>query len=273
MANPAGLTAIRDLQGLYSSDAVAEYMKHEVKWNREKWLIRKLLVYKGRGKQDIKTKTELTKLQDHQKFIENQPNPIRREDVFSVFQQARGKSQTLTEAFLLSMIWGFGQSPYGPYRTSVMLESGGEDFEDMLGEVVKLLNRNNRDDDAVEEAYRKLLKLEQCGPAFATKFMYFASPETGRIPIFDKRVVGWLTSDGRENATSHNRKLSSARDDHFATYYKFCVSAAHELNAADVGLVEYLTFIDQTAATLRARVDGLPEWIRRVRFRDQLRQG
>jgi hypothetical protein len=270
MANTAEFTAIGELRGLCSPAVVVEYMKHPVTWDREKWLIRKPLVYKGRGKRDIKTKTELTKLQDHREFIEYQPNPIRREDVFSVFQQARGKSQTLTEAFLLSMIWGFGQSPYGPYRTSVMLESGGKNFENMLGEVVELLNRNNRDDDAVKEAYRKLLKIEQCGPAFATKFMYFASPETGRIPIFDKRVVAWLTTADRDNATSHNKKLSAARDDHFAAFYKFCVNAAREINAADVGLVEYLMFIDQTAATLRTKVNDLPEWILQVRFRDQL---
>jgi hypothetical protein len=148
-----------------------------------------------------------------------------------------------------------------------MLESGGENLGKRLAKIVELLNQTNRADNEVEAAYRKPVKFEQCGPAYATKFMYFASSETGRIPIFDKSVTLWLKGNGRLASTKHGKRLSARQHEHFFEYFKFYREAAVTLEIQDTGLLEYLKFFDHKASILQAELSFLPTWIQGHKFR------
>jgi len=255
--------ALDDLRALSQAVDKGEYLQQASKWQRKLWVRSSPLVYKGKGKQRVEKGKGLERFSELSSFIDEQPNAISRADVFTHMQGARDDPKGLELGFVLAMMWGFGLTRYGPPRTSVMLESAGSEFGSQLSEVVELLNRKARSDEDVADAYKKLLKLEQCGPAFATKFMYFASPETARIPIFDSQVVAWLGSEGRKDSTKYGGRLSAGNPHHFFEYYKFCAEASQQLGITDIGLLEYLMFIDQNAARLVSDIESLPKWMQK----------
>ena len=137
----------------------------------------------------------------------------------------------VARAFVGAMIWGHGTNGYGPYRTAVVLTGCGSlrgrlgrygpgarnssprDFESPRDrpadlEIVARLGRAAelvRDEaqpaaQSAEAAYRYLSgegRTRGLGPAFFTKWMYFASAggdpyRWGPAPILDELVRGWL---------------------------------------------------------------------------------
>jgi len=258
--------ALDDLRALSQAVDKEEYVQQASKWKRKLWVRRSPLAYKGKGKQSIQKGKRLGRLSELASFIDEQPDLISRAGVFRHIQGAKYDPNGLEQGFVLAMMWGFGLTRYGPYRTSVMLESAGPQFGSQLSEVVELLNRKARSEEDVRTAYMKLLELEQCGPAFATKFMYFASPETARIPIFDSQVAAWLGSEGRKDSTKYGGRLSAGNSNHFFDYYTFCTEASQQLGITDIGLLEYLMFIDQNAGRLIRDIESLPKWMKRKHF-------
>jgi hypothetical protein len=176
--------------------------------------------------------------------------------VFEKVREAGSDGENLVEAFVMTMVWGFGRWPVGPYRTSVMVESGGPRFGELLCEVVNLLQ--DGDEGSRQRAYRSLLTIEQCGPAFATKFMYFVSPLEHRIPIFDNVVASWLTDRGV--------KLFANRRKDFYGYHEFCEKASRKTGEQDLGLLEYAMFSDQQVANIKRSISGLPNWLIKQHF-------
>ncbi len=251
--------AIDDLKLLLSKVDRKEYFAQASYWNKKYWMHFQT-IYKGRGVRDIETGRQLNKLLDHSNFLESINQPITRNDVFEKVNSAGRNDEQLVEAFVMTMVWGFGSWPVGPYRTSVMLESGGQSIGEQLRQVRNLCQ--NTDGHSRREAYDTLLKLEQCGPAFATKFMYFLSPQNCRIPIFDNVVATWLTN--------RQEKLSASNKKHFFNYYKFCVNAAKTLDEEDLGLLEYVMFSDQQAANIQKQLKQLPKWLVNYRFKNQI---
>jgi len=258
--------ALDDLRALSVAVDREEYLQHRSNWQSENWILDSPIIYKGRGHHGIARGKELKRLCEFSDFIYQQPNPISRRDVLTHLQGADGNSKSLERGFLLTMMWGFGPNPLGPYRTSVMLESGGDNLGNKLSNIFAVLNKKLPSEEDIRAAYVNLLRLEQCGPAYATKFMYFASPESARIPIFDSQVVAWLESEGRTGATKQKGSLSALNKHHFFDYYRFCKTASEELGITDLGLLEYLMFIDQNAARLVRGTESLPKWIKRTRF-------
>ena len=99
-------------------------------------------------------------------------------------------------AFLPCMAWGFGQVGYGPFRVSRMLAGG--DAEAKLAAVAEAAAAGRPVD-----AYGLLggsSRLDQLGPAFGTKFLYFVDR---RGLILDRVIAGCLAmvSDLRFNPT------------------------------------------------------------------------
>ena len=251
--------AIEDLKVLLLAVDRTEYLAQPSYWKIKQWT-QYQNKYKGKGNRGIDTGEQLNKLSKHSNFLQKINNPVTRNHVLKKVKDADGDEEQLVEAFVMTMVWGFGPWPVGPYRTSVMLESGGPCLGEQLRKVVSCLQ--DGDEEGRKIAFESLLKLEQCGPAFATKFMYFASPPGSRIPIFDNVVATWLRA--------RKVKLSASREDHFFDYHKFCVDTAKELGEEDLGLLEYLMFSDQKGAYITRDIEQLPNWLKKQQFPSQI---
>jgi hypothetical protein len=97
------------------------------------------------------------------------------------------------QAFLVSRAWGEGQNGYGTSRATEIFELN----PDVPGHLLKAV-RVLRDEGALA-AYGRLsnegdCRLENLGPAFGTKFLYFSQPE-GQRPralIHDAQIAKWF---------------------------------------------------------------------------------
>ncbi|OII67193.1 hypothetical protein [Streptomyces sp. CC77] len=113
--------------------------------------------------------------------------------------RAAEQTESWAEAFVATQVWGYGVTGYGPYRTRQVLARPGADA--VLTEAVSLLV-----DEGAVAAYELLNTLDGLGPAFFTKFLYFAGqalPEVkGPRPlILDSVLAGVL----RRHATKAGR--------------------------------------------------------------------
>ncbi|HCM1039229.1 TPA: hypothetical protein N2810_004753 [Vibrio parahaemolyticus] len=82
---------------------------------------------------------------------------------------------SLRELFIAVMLWGFGSVGYGAYRTHKMVSD--VDFKETLESTYFAIKQGD-----ISRAYGNF-KLEQCGPAFFTKFFYFVAHGFNRKPI------------------------------------------------------------------------------------------
>lgn len=112
----------------------------------------------------------------------------------------------VADAFVVAMIWGHGTSNYGAYRTAKVLT----DSRNPLGnpadkQVLARLQHSAKvvGDDGPAEAFNYLARepIRYLGPAFATKWLYFASTAKGHhandaAPILDRLVRDWLAGQG-----------------------------------------------------------------------------
>ena len=118
---------------------------------------------------------------------------IRRSEVLKLGAMYRAGNASATDLFLASMVWGNGGTGYGPYRTSVALNIPRKGVSP-ISVIEKVGERAATGD--VKGAYEAMTNsLWRIGPAFGTKFLYFASPPEANAPIFDGVVAGWK-SDG-----------------------------------------------------------------------------
>jgi hypothetical protein len=241
--------ARKDIAALLLGVDRSEYLAQPSRWEKRKWT-QYQSTYTGKGKMGIETGKQLNKLLKHSNFMQNIPTPVTRNHVFEKVEDAGRDENKLVEAFVMTMVWGYGPWPVGPYRTSVMLESGGVSLGKQLQRVVEHLR--DGDEEELKTAFDLLLELEQCGPAFATKFLYFTSPPEHRIPIFDNVVASWLRA--------RKVNLSPGKRDHFFLYHKFCVDVATEIGEKDLGLLEYVMFWDQRGSEIKKDIEQLPTW-------------
>jgi hypothetical protein len=118
---------------------------------------------------------------------------IHRSEVLKLGALYRAGKVSATDLFIASMVWGNGGTGYGPYRTSVALNipRNGAVPVSVIENVGRLAHTGD-----IEGAYETMTDaLWRIGPAFGTKFLYFASPPEVNAPIFDGVVAGWK-SDG-----------------------------------------------------------------------------
>lgn len=114
------------------------------------------------------------------------PNPVSRGDLFEMSRALHQNTtpQALRELFVATMIWGFGTTGYGAWRTLRMVND--PDFDITL----KVAYRHLCEGD-IREAYDRF-HLSRCGSAFFTKFLYFAAhplPHTPTPLILDAVVA------------------------------------------------------------------------------------
>jgi hypothetical protein len=123
------------------------------------------------------------------------PECLDRITVRQICATAVRSEEAATEAFIAAMAWGYGAVGYGPWRVSQALQ------EPNAGKKLLAIATVLRDSGAVA-AYRVMSessRMPRIGPAFGSKFLYFADPQTHhrRALILDRLVAKWL----RENTT------------------------------------------------------------------------
>ncbi len=167
-------------------------------------------------------------------LLESLPNPIDRRDAASVVEREL-RDGSVARAFVAVMTWGHGRTGYGAYRTAVVLTGCGASrgrrrVRSVAGSeakrggvspmgqpadpesIAKLRHaaemvRSDRASpvDAAREAHAYLIgegHIRGLGPAFFTKWLYFASSRSDPygadcVPVLDALVAQWL---GRHSA-------------------------------------------------------------------------
>jgi hypothetical protein len=168
-------------------------------------------------------------------FIENLPILLDRRSIREIFES----EFHATEAkFATVMIWGYGVVGYGSFRTKKMF--GSSDFLAKVEESYRLSRSGH-----FLDAYRFLSKnrIEWLGPAFATKWISFASPTSNPAPIYDSFVSKWfghVVPDvfGPISSSSLPWNLKT-----YATYVNWMQEQAGLLNV-NIGDLELLIFQD-----------------------------
>jgi hypothetical protein len=118
---------------------------------------------------------------------------IRRSEVLKLGAMYRQGHVSATDLFLATMVWGNGGTGYGAYRTSVALNIPRKGAVPI--NVIETVGRLACAGD-IENAYNTMANaLWRIGPAFGTKFLYFASPLDNQALIFDGVVARWHSAD------------------------------------------------------------------------------
>ncbi len=160
----------------------------------------------------------------------NLPDLIDRKHVREIFES----EIELSAKFLTSMIWGYGDRGYGPFRVSKMFEQ----FKcpSILSEVFKLSASGKP-----LEAYKYLEnnRIRNLGPSFSTKFIYFSTPREVGAPIFDSYIAKWIAHQEIERFASLS--VTSERWN-FKTYSEYWhwakeISACHQILLDELELI------------------------------------
>lgn len=129
-------------------------------------------------------------LPEHAGYIASLPQPISRDDVAVQCAAAPEGPGPATQAFIASMIWGFGPVGYGGYRTHRVL-TVNEEASETLARVARIAR-----DEGGPDAFSWLAqhRLRHLGVAFATKYLFFCAGDRRHHPalVLDRLVRDWL---------------------------------------------------------------------------------
>ena len=164
--------AITELIAKWKTDKTPA--QEPIRWNRDRWEA---------------PDSRYPKVASHKTFIKDLPERIGREHVRRSGADAAKSQDKAVEAFIASMVWGFGPTGYGVYRTNRILTVNPE-APKRLHRVAEILKR-----DGPVEGYRAMAnerRLKWLGPAFGTKYLYFCSPEDNPALVLDALMAAWL---------------------------------------------------------------------------------
>jgi hypothetical protein len=140
--------------------------------------------------------------------LESLANPIDRTSVTPVFKLICDPASAL-DAYIASYVWGYAHAGFGPYRAARVIRQNtapdeGKDFARELHALARIAMRDGGlAAFAHVVAQRRLDKtyFRHWGPAFATKFISFAtkaSDEVATTPILDSVVARWFANECKD---------------------------------------------------------------------------
>lgn len=176
---------------------------------------------------------------------EKYPGVITRGDLAQLARIAKRRrdDDSARALFLGAMLWGYGTVGYGPYRTARML--GAPNARKVLVATLHYVLAGQ-----IRKAYEEF-RLPWCGPAFFTKYFYFAGLESDLRPrplILDTVVANvlerWLRVgvNGIARVVREKGRITEiARDpDGYERYIQLLNGWAEELKCAPDGLELFL---------------------------------
>lgn len=170
--------------------------------------------------------------------------------------------QAVVTAFIASMIWGYGTTGYGPYRTARVLGTDPAAVSHLVAVARTAQDRDAGGDAAFREIWEGRCNdrdhLKYLGPAFGTKFLYFltaAADDVPTTPVMDAVVRRWFSREAKVwlNVTSWK---PSSYEKYLSLLDTWREALAPENGGEPPGpdQVEYVIF-----AMERGDLDNLPE--------------
>ncbi|MGM7423600.1 hypothetical protein [Cellulosimicrobium sp. CpK407] len=155
-----------------------------MRWTREPWARR------------------LSAVPDIDDFLASLPSTVDRATIVTSVRDSEGAGRT-DLAFVAAMIWGYGSSGYGAYRTARVLTGGSDEVDQSVLERLRSGARTAREEGALSGFYamrNRPGRVAYLGPAFFTKWLYFATATTGpdsadAAPVLDMRVRDWIATN------------------------------------------------------------------------------
>lgn len=151
--------------------------------------------------------TWLLDIDGARELLDSLPSAVDRATTAATVQDSINQD-AIPAAFIACMVWGHGHSGYGPFRTARILSASLEPVDKSVDATV--VDRLKTSIERVRvagsvEAYRYLNNeghIGGLGPAFFTKWLYFASAGekpygAQAAPVLDELVTAWL----REHAS------------------------------------------------------------------------
>ncbi len=141
-------------------------------------------------------------------ILETLPNPIDRAGVLESFKLVHDPDSAL-DAYIASYLWGYAKAGFGPYRAErvIRLNTDPENGKNFAAELYPLARIAMTDGGAtafehvVDKRRVDRKFFSQWGPAFATKFISFATKASDQVattPIMDSIVAGWFRNHYKE---------------------------------------------------------------------------
>ena len=135
-------------------------------------------------------------------FLRSLPSAVDRATIVATVRDTEAADRT-DLAFVAAMIWGYGPSGYGPYRTARVLTGGAEGVDATVLTRLRSGSRAAREGGALSGFYamnNQPGRVPYLGPAFFTKWLYFTTATAGpdsadAAPVLDKRVRDWIATN------------------------------------------------------------------------------
>lgn len=140
------------------------------------------------------------------------------------------------EALVLTMVWGFAGTGYGPHRVQKMLAT--DDLHDRLASVLRVLYTRGP-----LEAYRLLgdgSRVVQLGPAFGTKFLFFHDESA---LILDALIGDWFYA-----ATGEDLRVTQWRPESYERYLRQMAEWSAEVSLTSALLEERAFVLSSTGS-------------------------
>ncbi len=181
------------------------------------------------------------RLPDFADMLRKLPNPIDRSGVTTWFTDIDDEAAA-ERAYLASYVWGYASANFGPFRAHRAMTANPTFASDLL-EVAKIAQTEGgiaAFQHVVDEKGRNNAFFKFYRPAFATKFIYFATkaaPDVETTPIMDSIVCAWFAAnvEGVRLYPSWNSSNS------YRTYVDHASQWAAELGI-EIDDVEWLIF-------------------------------
>lgn len=138
-------------------------------WQRERWL---------------------AAIPDYGSLLSELPDELDRSYVRGMLVGMPTTAVGMVEAMVIVYAWGWSTTPVGPPRAQKALAAGVE----RLGSALVAAREAMLTDGPLAGyvALARSHRVPGLGPSFATKFLYFVSPDGRRALIFDELVASWL---------------------------------------------------------------------------------
>ncbi|MDD2558148.1 MAG: hypothetical protein PHH87_07640 [Desulfuromonas sp.] len=191
---------------------------------------------------------------DFKEISTNYPTQISRQNIFDIKTSlgTNPSSKQLRMFFLAVMLWGFGKTGYGAYRTHKMICDPS--FLDTIKNSFDEIQRGN-----IINAYN-CFSLDKCGSAFFTKYFYFSGQGSAFSPkplILDA-VVARSLEDVCDGGISRYAKVSRYTENIKAKAYDS--DSAGEISSVGEspnGYMNYIHDMEDWASSLEVTPDQI----------------
>ena len=170
-------------------------------------------------------------------FIRSLPIALDRVELRKI---ANNQEIDVKSKFLATMIWGYGDRGYGPYRVNRIFETSTS------LDTIQIAYDCCQESRPLE-AYKvfQINKLKGFGPSFGTKFISFMTPKEEPAPILDSLVSKWIKEFGPMDCKFPDRRYTQWDIDVYSSYLNYVTQLSNK-HLCHADLVEQLIFESAT---------------------------